>query len=93
MAQQMYRRFHGRKVRYKKSVAYSEPESLVYLGRVKRIEYISDKKAGGGDGAPAVYFHDFKRGVYLYTDQDGKQLYILKNGKKYQQVTARGIVS
>ena len=92
-ARKMYRDFHGRAVRYVKEIFYRHPKKLVYLGRAKRIEYLSDKKAGGGDGTPAVYFHDFKRGVYLYTDEKGQQLYVLKNGREYTQVTERGIIS
>lgn len=92
-ARSMHRTFHGRKIRKKGSVKYSEPNALVYLGRAKRIEYVSDKHHGGGDGLTAVYYHDFGRGVYLYTDENGKQLYILKNGENYKQVTRDGIVS
>jgi len=92
-ARKMYREFHGRPVRYEKDVSFREPENLVYLGRVHKIEYISDKSNGGGDGRPTVFYHQFKRGVYLYTDEKGQQLYILKNGKNYRQVTERGIVS
>jgi hypothetical protein len=92
-AKNVYKKFHGRAVRYVKKIFFREPKRLVYLGRVRRIEYLSDKSAGGGDGRPTVFYHDFKRGVYLYTDEHGQQLYILKNGKEYTQVTERGIIS
>lgn len=92
-AREMYRDFHGKAVRYVKKIFYRNPKRLVYLGKVSRIEYISDKKAGGGDGKPTLFYHDFKRGVYLYTDEKGQQLFILKNGKEYRQVTERGIIS
>ena len=89
----MYTDFHGHAVRFAKNIFYRKPKKFVFLGKAVRIEYLSDKKNGGGDGEPAIYYHDFKRGVYLYTDDIGRQLYILKNGKEYIQVNNRGIIS
>ena len=84
-----YREFHGKgPVRiYQRKFNY--PEKLIFLGYAHKIEYISNKLNGGGDGKTATYVHKFTRGTKLYMDEKmGKQLYIV--GAKLQ-VTDEGI--
>jgi hypothetical protein len=54
------------------------PEQLIEIGKAHKIEYISNKLNGGGDGKPAIYVHRFSAGTKLYMDETGKrQLYII----------------
>lgn len=86
-----YVRFHGKKPKeiYKKK--FHDPGALICIGDAHKIEYISDKFNGGGDGKKAIYEHKFKRGTKLYMDERGcKQLYIMG---PYLKVNERGIIN
>ena len=73
-----YRAFHGKNPRYTRKLKFHVPDKLIYLGEAHKVEYISDKLNGGGDGKPCIYVHKFKKGAKLYQDETGKrQLYII----------------
>lgn len=84
-----YSEFHGKgptKI-YQKKI--NIPEKLIFLGYAHKIEYISNKLNGGGDGKTAIYVHKFTRGTKLFADEKmGGQLYIMG---KTLKVTDRGI--
>jgi hypothetical protein len=84
-----YKRFHGRKPRNVSTRKFHDPKTLIRLGRALKIEYVSNKFNGGGDGKNAIYVHTFKPGATLYMDEkNGGQLYILGSRIK---VTDAGI--
>lgn len=86
-----YERFHGRGVRYARSVRFDPPKGFVVLGEAVAVEYRCDKYNGGGDGRKAVYRHSFKRGAILAADQDMKgRLYILGSGIKVKEAGITG---
>lgn len=89
-ARRGYKAFHGHRVRKVKQVRFDVPEPpLICLGDAIAIEYACDKLNGGGDGAYAVYRHEFETPVRLFMDQSQKrQLYII--GEKLK-VTDAGI--
>lgn len=75
-----YEDFHGRNVRSIRTRKIHVPESLIFLGDLSAIEYVSNKFNGGGDGRRAIYRHKFKSGAKLYMDERGSfQLYIIGN--------------
>lgn len=74
----LYFKFHGKAVKAIKKIVFSQPSTLVYLGRAMSIVYLSDKKHGGGDGKPCEFEHEFETAVHLYMDEKGKrQLYLI----------------
>jgi len=84
-----YRKFHGKRPRYKSKTKFHIPKVLVLLGRANCVEYITNKKNGGGDGKTAIYKHTFETPCYLYMDETNKkQLYII--GTKLK-VTEAGV--
>lgn len=73
-----YQAFHGKKYPTKvQSTFFHVPENLILLGRAVDITYESDKLNGGGTGRKELFRHAFSRSSMLYTDEKGKQLYIL----------------
>lgn len=85
----MYHKFHGKPPRRVSRRRFAVPAALVCLGDAKEIVYKCSKRNGGGDGRTALYVHRFGKGDKLYTDPQGKQLYIL-GGR--MRVNSRGIV-
>lgn len=81
-----YKAFHGEgptKI-YQKKI--NIPEKLIFLGYAHKIEYISNKFNGGGDGKTAIYVHKFQRGTKLFMDEKGeKQLYIMGKNLKVRE--------
>jgi hypothetical protein len=72
-----YEAFHGRTVRSIRTETFHVPDTLIFLGSVHAIEYVSNKFNGGGDGRKAIYRHKFSKGAKLYMDERGAfQLYI-----------------
>lgn len=71
-----FRKFHGRKPTKQGTVNIPYPKVLVYLGEGLAIEYRSDKKARGVPAGTNPYRHKFGPGVKVFTDQEGKTLYI-----------------
>jgi len=70
--------FHGHEPNLEGELDFHVPEYLTVLGRAHAIEYVTDKKHGGGDGTYAVYRHEFETPAVLVMDERrGKQLYIL----------------
>ena len=73
-----YKEFHGKNPRRITSGKFHDPKNLIFLGRAHKIEYLSNKRNGGGDGKTAIYVHTFSPGTKLYMDERKKgQLYIL----------------
>lgn len=84
-----YREFHGKQPRARTRGRFHDPKTLIFLGRAVKIEYLSNKRHGGGDGKYAVYVHKFETPVNLYMDETKKrQLYIIGSQLK---VTEAGI--
>lgn len=70
--------FHGATPRKVTTTNFRVPKGLIFLGLAHKIEYISDKYNGGGDGKEAVYVHEFAKSTKLYMDETGNgQLYII----------------
>lgn len=83
------RMFHGRGVRKIRDFDFTLPKGFIVLGKVRAVEYITDKHNGGGDGTTAIYRHTFETPAYICADENCKrQLYIL--GEKVK-VTRDGI--
>lgn len=75
-----YRTFHGHKSRWEQDVNFHVPKGFVVLGRANAVEYLCDKKHGGGDGKRAIYRHKFESEAYVLADEKmGGQLYIVGN--------------
>jgi hypothetical protein len=73
-----YKNFHGKKPRKITNMLMHIPGQLIFLGKAHKIEYICDKKNGGGDGKKAIYVHKFGKTVNLYMDErNKKQLYLI----------------
>lgn len=84
-----YQEFHGKNPKGKTQKVFHIPKNLVLLGKAHCIEYITNKKNGGGDGKMAIYKHKFETPCFLYMDETAKkQLYILGTRLK---VTEAGI--
>lgn len=87
-AEKLSEAFHGFKPRRRRRVELDFPTAMVSLGRVHRIEYLSDKF----DGRLRSYFHDFEGPAALYTSdepqKDGSTLLIIHGRFK---VKAEGI--
>ena len=84
-----YKKFWGNRPQKRTKGKFHVPKQLVFIGRANKIEYISDKKHGGGDGKTAIYVHKFETPVSLYMDETNKkQLYLIGTRLK---VTKNGI--
>jgi len=89
--QERYRQFHGRRKAPWTTTGFHYPKTLIFLGQVVSIVYLSNKKNGGGDGKICEYEHEFETPVDLYMDETGKvQLYLIG---KQMHVTEDGIVN
>ena len=76
----LYRKFHGHEPQAQYRFNFHDPAGLVVLGKCRRVEYECNKRRGGGDGTPTVFYHDFSRrdAPVLCADERMKnQLYIL----------------
>lgn len=71
-----YKKFHAKTPDKTKSIDIPYPKVLVYLGEGLAIEYRSAKIAKGVPEGSNNYRHRFKSGVKVYTDPDGKMLYL-----------------
>lgn len=77
---QRYIQFHGRTRPKRGSIHFHNPKTLIWLGPVVSIVYLSNKKHGGGDGNLCEYEHAFETPVDLFMDERGKmQLYLIGN--------------
>lgn len=86
----VYERFHGRSPEKIDKVHFHDPQQLVRLGRAISIVYLSDKLNGGGDGTPTEFIHEHHKDTYLYTDEKGKQLYLIGPKLKVDEAGIHG---
>jgi len=81
--------FHGKNPRKKGKIDFHVPKGLVVLGKAISIEYLCDKKNGGGDGKQAIYRHEFETPCIVAMDETSqKQIYVIGNRLK---ITDAGI--
>ena len=84
-----YFMFHGKKPPSKKVMNFRNPQCLTIDGYGHTIEYETNKKHGGGDGKPAVYYHRFESPVSIFHESNRKNTsYIIGNKLR---VTSAGI--
>lgn len=88
--EKIYRAFHGRTPRTVRRTEFNSPKALIRLGQAYSVVYESDKLSGGGDGKRALYEHKFKRGNSIYTDETGRNLYIIGRNLR---VNSSGIIN
>lgn len=74
-AEKLYKEFHARKPRARRSIPAIDTGELVRLGTALELGYESDKWTGKKED----YLHEFGKGVNLYATADGKTL-ILNGG-------------
>jgi len=72
-----YAKFHGRNPDKAKSINLVYPKVLIYLGSGVAIEYKSNKAARGVPKGKHIYRHKFGSGVKIYTDKQGRTLFVL----------------
>ncbi len=76
-----FKKFHGRAPDKINHVDFSPPKSLIYLGKVKAVEYESDKKLHGTH-KPRLFRHKCGSGVSLLAHPNGK--WVLIHGGKFR---------
>lgn len=72
-----YKKFHGRSPEKNTKINFPYPKQLVLLGKGVAIEYESDKVFGNRPRKKRLFRHKFGRKVKIYTDPQGKALYIV----------------
>lgn len=70
-AERKYKDFHHRVDVKKWSEVWNIPDKLVYIGKIPKIYYVSDKRIYG-DNKVRQYVHDLKRYGDLWISPDGK---------------------